>query len=143
MEKSNIMKSFIRDEIEENKFSEKEIDLFYACIEATGCIYTASEIVASKNYNEYIQYIDSYVELGDNLVYDAEKSKSENSFVKELRYLLSNILIEGSIYKPTLKEESDIKMYLNSYGWIVNEDCSIAINLDINLIDSSQLRLTA
>ena len=65
------MKSFIREEIEGNRFSEVEIDLFYACIEATDCIYTASDIVAGKGYNEYIQYIDSYVELADTLVYNA------------------------------------------------------------------------
>ncbi|MGL5381836.1 hypothetical protein [Clostridium sp.] len=143
MEKLNIMKSFIREEIEENRFSEVEIDLFYACIEATDCIYTASDIVASKGYNEHIQYIDSYVELADTLVYNAEKIKNESSFVKELRYLLSNILVEGSVYIPTLKQESDIQMYLNSYGWIVNQEHTVAVNLDINLIDSSQLRLTA
>lgn len=143
MEKSNIMKSFIRDEIEGNKFSEKEIDLFYTCIEATGCIYTASEIVASRTYNEYIQYIDSYVELADTIVCNADKLKSENFFIKELRYLLSTILVDGIVYKPTLKQESYIKMYLNSYGWIVSEEYTVAVNLDINLIDSSQLRLIA
>lgn len=143
MGKSNIMKSFIRGEIEENRFSDMEINLFYACIEATDCIYTASDIVASKTYNEHIQYIDSYVELADTLVYNAEKIKNESSFVKELRYLLSNILLEGSVYIPTLKQESDIQMYLNSYGWIVNQEHTVAVNLDINLIDSSQLRLTA
>lgn len=143
MEKSNIMKSFIRDEIEGNRFSELEIDLFYACIEATDCIYTASDIVACKSYNEYIQYIDSYVELADTLVFNAEKIRNESSFVKELRYLLSSILIEESVYIPTLKQESDIQMYLNSYGWIVNQEHTVAVNLDINLIDSSQLRLTA
>lgn len=143
MEKSNIMKSFIREEIEVNRFSEVEIDLFYACIEATDCIYTASDIVASKAYNEHIQYIDSYVELADTLVFNAEKIRNESSFIKELRYLLSNILVEGSVYIPTLKQESDIQMYLNSYGWIVNQEHTVAVNLDINLIDSSQLRLTA
>ncbi|MGL5152038.1 MAG: hypothetical protein ACRC7N_15890 [Clostridium sp.] len=143
MEKSNIMKSFIREEIEGNRFSEVEIDLFYACIEATDCIYTASDIVAGKSYKEHIQYIDSYVELADTLVFNAEKIRNESSFIKELRYLLSNILLEGSVYIPTLKQESDIQMYLNSYGWIVNQEHTVAVNLDINLIDSSQLRLTA
>ncbi|MEG0297532.1 MAG: hypothetical protein RR620_12510 [Clostridium sp.] len=143
MEKSNIMKSFIREEIEGNRFSEVEIDLFYACIEATDCIYTASDIIVGKSYNEYIQYIDSYVELADTLVFNAEKISNESSFIKELRYLLSNILLEGSVYIPTLKQESDIQMYLNSYGWIVNQEHTVAVNLDINLIDSSQLRLTA
>lgn len=143
MEKLNIMKSFIKDEIEGNRFSEMEIDLFYACIEATDCIYTASDIVASKDYNEHIQYIDSYVELADTLVYNAQKTNNESPFVKEIRYLLSNILVEGSVYKATFKQESGIQMYLNSYGWIVNQEYTVAINLDINLIDSNQLRLTA
>lgn len=143
MEKSNIMKSFIMDEIEENRFSETEINLFYACIEATDCIYTSSEIVAKKEYNSYIEHIDSYIELADTLVYNAEKIKYEDYFIKELKYLLSNILVEKSIYKPTAKQGLSVQIYLNSCGWIVNEELSIAINLDINLIDSSKLRLTA
>ena len=143
MKKSNIIKSFIMDEIEENRFSETEINLFYVCIEATDCIYTASEIVANKNYNNYIEHIDSYIELADTLVYNAEKRKYEDYFIKELKYLLSNILVEKSIYNPTDKQELYVQIYLNSYGWIVNEEFSIAINLDINLIDSSKLRLTA
>ncbi|MGG7060144.1 hypothetical protein ACQPUY_15530 [Clostridium nigeriense] len=143
MKKSNIIKSFIIDEIEENRFSETEINLFYACIEATECIYTASEIVANKNYNSYIEHIDSYIELADTLVYNAEKMKYEDYFIRELKYLLSNILVEKNIYNPTDKQELSVQIYLNSYGWIVNEEFSIAINLDINLIDSSKLRLTA
>lgn len=143
MKKSNIIKSFIMDEIEGNRFSETEINLFYACIEATDCIYTASEIVANKEYNSYIKHIDSYIELADTLVYNAEKIKYEDYFIKELKYLLSNILVEKSIYNPTNKQELSVQIYLNSYGWIVNEEYSIAINLDINLIDSSKLRLTA
>ena len=143
MKKSNIIKSFIMDEIEENRFSETEINLFYVCIEATDCIYTASEIVANKNYNNYIEHIDSYIELADTLVYNAEKRKYEDYFIKELKYLLSNILVEKSIYNPTDKQELYVQIYLNSYDWIVNEEFSIAINLDINLIDSSKLRLTA
>lgn len=141
MKKSNIMKSFIIDEIQENGFSEKEINLFYACIEATDCIYTASEIVVNKTYNSYIEYIDSYIELADTLVYNAEKIKYEDYFIKELKYLLSNILVEGNAYEPTIKQEVSIQIYLNSYGWIVDEEYSIAINLDINLIDSNKLRL--
>ena len=143
MKKSTIMKSFIVDEIQENGFSETEIDLFYACIEATDCIYTASEIVANKAYNSYIEYIDSYIELADTLIYNEENINQEDSFIKELKYLLSNILVEKNIYKPTIKQELSVQIYLNSYGWIVNEEYTIAINLDINLIDSSKLRLIA
>ena len=143
MEESNIMKSFIMDEIQENGFSETEIYLFHTCIEATGCIYTSSEIVVNNTYNSYIEYIDSYIELADTLVYNAEKIKYEDYFIQELKYLLSNVLVEENVYKATIKQELSIQIYLNSYGWIVNEEYAIAINLDINLIDSNKLRLIA
>lgn len=143
MEKSNVMKSFIQDEIVENKFSGKEINLFYTCIEATGCIYTASELVSEKIYNEYLPYIDSYIELADTLVYKSDNISKDNYLIKELQFLLSRIKIDGNVYMPTLKEELEIETYLKSYGWIVNEEYDIAVNLDINYIDSSQLRLVA
>lgn len=139
----NRLKSYIDEEIKLYKFAEPDIDLYYTCIEATNCIYTASEIVANKSYCDYIRYINSYIELADTLVYNAEQTMKENSFIKELKYLLGRILVNGSVYEPTLRQECDIQIYLNSYGWIVNEEHTVAVNLDIDLIDSSQLILTA
>ena len=139
----NIIESFIQDEIAENRFLGKEINLFYTCIEATDCIYTASEIVLEKNFNDYIPYIDSYIELADTLVYKSDNISNDSYLIKELRFLLSRIKIDGNVYMPTFKEELEIEIYLKSYGWIVNEEHSTAVNLDINFIDSSQLRLAA
>ena len=106
-------------------------------------MYERSAIVLEKNFNDYIPYIDSYIELADTLVYKSDNISNDSYLIKELRFLLSRIKIDGNVYMPTFKEELEIEIYLKSYGWIVNEEHSTAVNLDINFIDSSQLRLAA
>ncbi|MGL5086809.1 MAG: hypothetical protein ACRC68_14055 [Clostridium sp.] len=143
MKLTNIEKSFIETEIKENSFNDLEQKLYYACIEATECIFTASEIVAEQKYIEYIPLVDTYIELADLLAYSYEKKHIGNKdFIDGIRNILRNVNIEDGAYMATDLQEARIKTYLNSYAWIVDEETNLAINLDMDLLSFKKKYIT-
>lgn len=135
MKNSYIEELFIKEEIATYGFDEVEQELFKTCIKATDCIFTASEIVTEKKYNEYIPLIESYVELADVLVYRYHNGYCDNAgMVVGLTRLLATISDRNGAYDPTMLQEARIKTYLNSYGWILNSDESVAISLDMDYL---------
>lgn len=144
MELTNIEKSFIETEIKENCFNDLEQKLYYACIEATECIFTASEIVAEQKYKEYIPLVDSYIELADLLAYSEHYTYMvDKDLTNGLMTILSDVSVEDGAYMATDLQEDSIKSYLNSYAWIVDEENSLAINLDMALLNLSKKYITA
>ncbi|MGL5352964.1 MAG: hypothetical protein ACRDA5_06530, partial [Clostridium sp.] len=137
-------KLFIETEIKENCFDDLEQKLYYACIEATECIFTASEIVAEKKYKDYILLVDTYIELADLLVYRYGKKHIGNKeFIDVLRTSLSQVNTYNGAYMATDLQEARIKTYLNSYAWVIDEENSLAVELDIDFLTFDKKYITA